>query len=403
LNEQLVVQELFPFLKLGDQKIKIGGDAEKGEVNFLDLLLMELGGEKEESSPAVFLQGKDKSLLEVGAEICKGQEKQVKKSKTDDTLVKLEGFLPYISEKVAFLLPNISERGIQLNVGQVEEKLKSTLQNLIKNETHSLSEIARKISDFLRENFHIQLSPKDIEAQMRIAIDKSAKTATLRKLTDENFLLENEREFQGKVFKPKLFMKMNPITEGETKEEKVTENRFDLKHGFTLLENNDKYPEGLKSEFSHKANDHIDKLFQRIVDSVFAIKSKETSSVTVNLKPEALGKLQINLRSVDGNLVATIITESEKTKRQIESNLPLLHAQLDLKGIKIENVNVTVDRNFQFTYQYTGEGTHQRHSYGENQNPGYRHFASRGYLMTEGVEAFSQGVYSGDGHLDLRA
>ncbi|MGB9779299.1 flagellar hook-length control protein FliK [Caldanaerobacter sp.] len=401
MSEQLAVQELLPFLKLGEGKIRVGGETEKGEINFLDFLLMELTGEKKEEALGVFPSQleKSKSFSKDGIDeikVCKNHEKNIEKSK-------LEDFLPFIVEDVVFLLSNIPEQKIQLDVGQVEEKLKSVLQNLMKNGTHGFSEIAKKISEFLRENFHIQLSPKDIETQMRIAIEKSTKTPVSKDLMEENFPVENKTEPESKVFKPKMFMRMNPI-QGETKEEKTTENRFDLKQEFTLLENKGKFFEGLKKEPAHKTNESINKLFQQVVDSVFAAKIKGLSSVTVHLKPEVLGKLQINLRSIDGSVVATIITESEKTKHQIESNLSLLQAQLDLKGIKIESVNVTVDRNFQFTYQYTGEGNYQKYSHGDNDDTsGFRRFASRSYLMTEEVEPFSQGISLKDGHLDLKA
>lgn len=64
------------------------------------------------------------------------------------------------------------------------------------------------------------------------------------------------------------------------------------------------------------------------------------------MKPEFLGKLQINLKSAEGNISATIITDSEKLKHQIESNIGILNTQLDLKGIKINSFNVTVDKTY---------------------------------------------------------
>jgi len=128
------------------------------------------------------------------------------------------------------------------------------------------------------------------------------------------------------------------------------------------------------------------------------------STISIQLKPEFLGKLQINLKSVDGNIIATIITDSEKVKHQIESNIGILSAQLDLKGIKIDSFNVTVDKNMQFTSQYNG----QQQSYNDNSQEQNLHRVYSGYLHYDLAEAEEtetlQQIYNiSQDHIDVRA
>jgi len=143
-------------------------------------------------------------------------------------------------------------------------------------------------------------------------------------------------------------------------------------------------------------------VFDQIVKNVEISKAENLSSVKIQLKPDFLGKIEINLVTADGNVTAHVITDSEKLKHQIESNLAILSNQLDTKGIKIDSFNVTVDKNMQFTPQYSGQNFKDESYKGNNQgnqelNMLKNHYELDNLSITNHVNLIS------DEHIDLKA
>jgi len=403
LSEQVVIQELLPFLKAVDSKIAKGGENGKEKVSFLDLLLSELTETREGNIKENPLNLKKEEFLSQKNGLKNVEIFQEKVKEDKDIMADLNNFIPALMQTITLSLETISSEKGASDFEKVREKLEVALQGFIKEKNFTFKEIAKKISNFLKENFNIEVSPEVIERHIEFAKVKNLDKPFLQDLNQKDFAEENVQKNQDKTSQLKID-KEAFIAAKEAKEEKTEKKSFDVKQEFAFFKNEGKPVSNLTYNSIKKSNDPVDRLFRQIVDNVFVAKEKGASSVTVNLKPEILGKLQISLKSIDGNIVATIVTESEKTKHQIESNLPLLQAQLDLKGIKIESVNVAVDKNFQFTPQYTGEGNYQGSFYGENENLRYfHHYGSKKYLPSEELDLTSQNYYFKDGHLDLMA
>ncbi|AAM24658.1 flagellar hook-length control protein FliK [Caldanaerobacter subterraneus subsp. tengcongensis MB4] len=403
MSEQVVVQELLPFLKAVDSKMAKGGENGKEKVSFLDLLLSELTETREGNIKENPLNLKKEEFLSQKNGLKNVEIFQEKVKEDKDIMEDLNNFIPALMQTITLSLETISSEKGASDFEKVREKLEVALQGFIKERNFTFKEIAKKISDFLKENFNIELSPEVIERHIKLAKVKDLDKPFLQDLNQKDFAEENVQKNQDKTSQLKID-KEAFIAAKEAKEEKTEKKSFDVKQEFVFFKNEGKPVSNLTYNSIKKSNDPVDRLFRQIVDNVFVAKEKGASSVTVNLKPEILGKLQISLKSIDGNIVATIVTESEKTKHQIESNLSLLQAQLDLKGIKIESVNVAVDKNFQFTPQYTGEGNYQGSFYGENENLRYfHHYGSKKYLPSEELDLTSQNYYFKDGHLDLMA
>lgn len=109
-------------------------------------------------------------------------------------------------------------------------------------------------------------------------------------------------------------------------------------------------------------------IINQIVKNVNITKSDIESTIRIQLKPDFLGKIEIDIKSADGSLTANILTDNEKVKHQIEANINMLNSQLESKGIKIDSFNVSIDKNMQFTSQYNGqEGGGERYR-NQNQN-----------------------------------
>ncbi len=111
----------------------------------------------------------------------------------------------------------------------------------------------------------------------------------------------------------------------------------------------------LEGNMDSKNSVQINDIIDQIVKNVNITKTDTESNIKIQLKPDFLGNLEINIKSVNGSLTANILTDNEKVKHQIEMNLNILNNQLESKGIKIDSFNVSIDRNMQFASQYSGQ------------------------------------------------
>ena len=101
------------------------------------------------------------------------------------------------------------------------------------------------------------------------------------------------------------------------------------------------------SEFSDKID------FKKILDKIKeAVKPPVKNEITIQLKPENLGKLKILLTMEHNTLKGKIITEHRDVQQTILNNFNQLETSLKEKGINLSNFNVTVDNeNFSKEHQ----------------------------------------------------
>ncbi len=92
-------------------------------------------------------------------------------------------------------------------------------------------------------------------------------------------------------------------------------------------------------------------IVRQIIDNVKANVTKTTTSLTVSLNPENLGKVMINVSSEEGVLQAKIIAETEAAKNAIETGLALLKEAFNNQELKIEAIEVMVG-----TFEMFSEG-----------------------------------------------
>ena len=87
-----------------------------------------------------------------------------------------------------------------------------------------------------------------------------------------------------------------------------------------------------------KANDIV----RQVIDQAQVQVKQGVTSMEMQLYPEHLGKVLIQVSTHDGHVTAQITAESEAAKTALESQLTLLKENLNNQGLKIENVEVTI-------------------------------------------------------------
>lgn len=87
-----------------------------------------------------------------------------------------------------------------------------------------------------------------------------------------------------------------------------------------------------------KANDIV----RQVIEQAQVQVKQNVTSMEMQLYPEHLGKVLIQVSTHDGHVTAQITAESEAAKTAMETQLTLLKDNLNNQGLKIENIEVTI-------------------------------------------------------------
>ncbi|HHX59584.1 MAG TPA: hypothetical protein GX707_02425 [Epulopiscium sp.] len=86
-------------------------------------------------------------------------------------------------------------------------------------------------------------------------------------------------------------------------------------------------------------------VLDQIVERIKVSSLKDEALMSIQLKPEHLGKLSMEVISKQGIMTAHFVVENEKTKAMLEQNIQSLRDSLEDKGLVIQELEVTVGQN----------------------------------------------------------
>lgn len=107
-------------------------------------------------------------------------------------------------------------------------------------------------------------------------------------------------------------------------------------------------------------------VIKQIINSVKVAGNNVVQSMEIQLNPEHLGKVTLNVTSKSGVITAEIVAQNEQVKKAIESQINTLKDNFENQGIKIEAVEVTVQsHSFESGQNLKGNDSEQgKHSKG---------------------------------------
>ena len=83
-------------------------------------------------------------------------------------------------------------------------------------------------------------------------------------------------------------------------------------------------------------------IVRQVVDEIRVNLSKDVTSMTLQLNPEQLGKVQIHVSAKNGVMQAQIIAETEAAKAAVESGLAVLKEAFENQDLKVDAIEVMV-------------------------------------------------------------
>lgn len=110
-------------------------------------------------------------------------------------------------------------------------------------------------------------------------------------------------------------------------------------------------------------------IIAQIADNVRINQSIDTANIQMQLNPENLGRIYLNISSKEGAVSATITATNEAVKEALETQIINLKENLSQNGIKVDAVEVTVaSHEFERNLEQNSSKDEQNAMYHENNN-----------------------------------
>lgn len=115
----------------------------------------------------------------------------------------------------------------------------------------------------------------------------------------------------------------------------------------------------------------VQDILQQISEFTRVTVTRDVSTLEMQLNPEHLGKLYMQLSSREGVITAQLIAQNEAVKHALESQVNVLKENMNNQGMKVEAVEVTV-ASHEFEEQFQSEQQMDRQQ--EQESPRQRRF-----------------------------
>lgn len=150
-------------------------------------------------------------------------------------------------------------------------------------------------------------------------------------------------------------------------------------------------------------------LIQQIAEHVKVSISQESSSMEMQLNPENLGKIYLQVSAKEGSVHATIAAQNEAVKAALESQVADLKESLNQAGVKVDAVEVTVashefEKNLeQNERRQQEEGKRQEETISRRRNLDRNQLMEEGELLSEEEALAAQIMQENGNSVDLTA
>lgn len=313
--------------------------------------LEELGLLLEELNIDLDLEGVDGDKKDVLAELLSEEDLLAKianldEAKVDELFGEKEKILAELKELIAKLQEKSQTGDFELkaeNNDSLDDTL-AELKNLLADldgEFKAEEKSANKNSFFLKDMGQNQL----LQQKLQLA-DKEGNVEENSELLDHNLLQE---EADIKLLEELSAEEIRSLLSKENEAaEKIGDNLFEFNlanSGAELSFNAENLIQAQSAANEVEFNQFFlsENVLEQVGEELELMNiSKGSNELTVELYPESLGKVDINVSLEDGEMVARIVTESNEVRDLMKNNLDGLKDLLQQKNIGIENIEIAV-------------------------------------------------------------
>ncbi|WP_018250112.1 flagellar hook-length control protein FliK [Orenia marismortui] len=249
--------------------------------------------------------------------------------------------LELIKERLTSLLKNSQTNEGKINIGKNLEGELSTLKELISN--LKVKDISDSTSEKQRLIHHKAMNQSSIAKLSRYNQNKFRYNTNVRS-EEESIHLNKKGNVEGSKI---LNIETNDnrlLSEGledvKTKNADNLVKDIDVNINHNILANESEVSNGINKLQSNKEVNfkNIVSQVNEKIDLTTVNKGKE---ITIELKPESLGRLHVKITLEEGHLSTKILAENGQVKELLEGNIFKLRESLSQKDLQIETLDVS--------------------------------------------------------------
>ncbi len=240
----------------------------------------------------------------------------------EDLNVQLQDFMSEMSEELQVL----ETFSIDMDVAISEEEIQSILKQYVTNVEDDLMTKQSITEDVVEP---VEDEPEVIVTNEKMQVDTDSEQATsdanpqLGKKEQENVLKQSSKQ---------------EATATTTEHASSKQNTFEN----PILQAIQNAVNNVEATVTVEQPTQPVDIVRQIVEQVRVNMNQQTTSLELQLYPEHLGRIQINVVSKDGVLTASIVAETEAAKQAIEGGLLNLKEAMQQQDLKVEAIEVMV-------------------------------------------------------------
>lgn len=233
------------------------------------------------------------------------------------------------TENIPALVIALTEGADELSV-MTNEELFSNMQEITAKAEGLLNDLAKQMN----------LSPEELKGMLQnmqeaeTVAEEPVQTVAPDKTTDVPVLEENR--VQVSVEKPQN----SQSTESNGRENAASDNG-QMTFAQTVAQQVEQAVAKTETTYS-TFSATTENIMNQIQDTIRIIQTQDVTEMELQLNPESLGHVRVQLAAKEGVITATFTTENEVVRAALESQMITLRQNFEGQGIKVEAVEVTV-------------------------------------------------------------
>lgn len=227
----------------------------------------------------------------------------------------------------------------------------STVEQAVDNLSEDTGMSIEQIKDFINDNMTNSAAVVDDKTVVDdIRTEENVQTNASDKMTgdneDVNSVNEDTLDNISQSVEKKITIQSDNKSSDNMKGYNGSDKSSDVKT--TVSEISSNLVQSIQNSFEEVMNttttqtvNGVD-VIKQIINSVKVTGNNVVQSMEIQLNPQHLGKVTLNVTSKSGVITAEIVAQNEQVKKAIESQINTLKDNFENQGIKIEAVEVTV-------------------------------------------------------------
>ena len=275
---------------------------------------------------------------------------------------------------------SVTPEELQQIVSQLKETTIETTQNIM--ESVNMDVVSEEASLLEGAEQPAELGTEEKQPQILVEVSKTVETSE-KQNADSNVFVQENGEIQTEITSQDAgtqqqgnFASTENGEETEITQKSNENSAIQTNTSYSTVVTENEVQTVVKTQQAD-----FDGIVRQIVEQIKVQIKPDVTSMELQLNPENLGKVNLQVTSKEGAVTAQLFVQNETVKAMIESQLMVFREAMNEQGVKVEAVEVTVETG-QFGRSLEQHSEQQKQE-AEKQAKSYQH---RAINLLDGIE-----------------